>query len=398
VNPRIGCAIRHKDSWYALVTVTDPLTKKRRYIKRKAKPDTKSAALELARQLARSIDRDAARPYGSPATLHQLLDHFAEHYVFPAEYVDERKISGYRSHASITGYLDAIKATMRDVSLGALTYGMLRNLKLALLKQETTGSKVRREKRKADPVTRSLANVHRILATVRHALRIAERESWISRNPFEQGPPLINPKDEKGRQRICSRAEEAALLRACERCADPDCKPCGGDASEGPCRDAGERLHLRVVLICAFDTGMRRGEILSLDWNDVDLKHSVIRVRAFNTKTMTGREVPITSRLAFELRRTAKSLGTTGRVFSIAGVRRSFSTAKRLAKVEGLRFHDIRHTAATRMVEGGMSLAEVGRILGHSEPRTTYRYTNANAATLERAAAIMEAYQASGSS
>jgi integrase len=378
VNPRVGCAIRHKDSWYALVTVTDPMTKKRRYIKRKAKPDTKSAALELARQLAQSIGRDAARPYGSPSTLYQLLEHFVDHYVFPAEYVEGRKIAGYRSHASITGYIDAIRATMKDIPMSVLTYGMIRNLRLALLKQETTQSRaIRKKNPKALPVTRTLANVHRILAVVRHALNIAEREAWIDRNPFEQGPPLINPKDEKGRQRICSREEETALLDACNE---------------------DERRHLRSVLICAFDTGMRRGEILSLDWNDVDLKHSVIRVRAFNTKTMTGREVPITSRLAFELRRTAKSLGSTGRVFSIAGVRRSFSTAKRLAKVEGLRFHDIRHTAATRMVEGGMSLAETGRILGHSEPRTTYRYTNANAATLERAAAIMEAYQASGSS
>jgi integrase len=378
VNPRVGCAIRHKDSWYALVTVTDPMTKKRRYIKRKAKPDTKSAALELARQLAQSIGRDAARPYGSPSTLYQLLEHFVDHYVFPAEYVEGRKIAGYRSHASITGYIDAIRATMKDIPMSVLTYGMIRNLRLALLKQETTQSRaIRKKNPKALPVTRTLANVHRILAVVRHALNIAEREAWIDRNPFEQGPPLINPKDEKSRQRICSREEETALLDACNE---------------------DERRHLRSVLICAFDTGMRRGEILSLDWNDVDLKHSVIRVRAFNTKTMTGREVPITSRLAFELRRTAKSLGSTGRVFSIAGVRRSFSTAKRLAKVEGLRFHDIRHTAATRMVEGGMSLAETGRILGHSEPRTTYRYTNANAATLERAAAIMEAYQASGSS
>jgi integrase len=376
VNPRVGCAIRHKDSWYALVTVTDPMTKKRRYIKRKAKPDTKSAALELARQLAQSIGRDAARPYGSPSTLYQLLEHFVDHYVFPAEYVEGRKIAGYRSHASITGYIDAIRATMKDIPMSVLTYGMIRNLRLALLKQETTQSRaIRKKNPKALPVTRTLANVHRILAVVRHALNIAEREAWIDRNPFEQGPPLINPKDEKSRQRICSREEETALLDACNE---------------------DERRHLRSVLICAFDTGMRRGEILSLDWNDVDLKHSVIRVRAFNTKTMTGREVPITSRLAFELRRTAKSLGSTGRVFSIAGVRRSFSTAKRLAKVEGLRFHDIRHTAATRMVEGGMSLAETGRILGHSEPRTTYRYTNANAATLERAAAIMEAYQSSG--
>jgi integrase len=354
------------------------MTKKRRYIKRKAKPDTKSAALELARQLAQSIGRDAARPYGSPSTLYQLLEHFVDHYVFPAEYVEGRKIAGYRSHASITGYIDAIRATMKDIPMSVLTYGMIRNLRLALLKQETTQSRaIRKKNPKALPVTRTLANVHRILAVVRHALNIAEREAWIDRNPFEQGPPLINPKDEKSRQRICSREEETALLDACNE---------------------DERRHLRSVLICAFDTGMRRGEILSLDWNDVDLKHSVIRVRAFNTKTMTGREVPITSRLAFELRRTAKSLGSTGRVFSIAGVRRSFSTAKRLAKVEGLRFHDIRHTAATRMVEGGMSLAETGRILGHSEPRTTYRYTNANAATLERAAAIMEAYQASGSS
>lgn len=79
------------------------------------------------------------------------------------------------------------------------------------------------------------------------------------------------------------------------------------------------------------------------------------------------------------------------RVFGITDtVKRSWATAKRVAGVTDLRFHDLRHTCATRLVQGGLPIAEVSRILGHTSIVTTFRYTNADDSTLDRAVAILE--------
>jgi integrase len=60
---------------------------------------------------------------------------------------------------------------------------------------------------------------------------------------------------------------------------------------------------------------------------------------------------------------------------------------------DGLFIHSLRHTAATRLVKGQMPLQMVGRILGHSQPQTTYRYLSADAETTAQAARILEAFQ-----
>lgn len=76
-------------------------------------------------------------------------------------------------------------------------------------------------------------------------------------------------------------------------------------------------------------------------------------------------------------------------VFGITdNVKRSFTAARNAAGLSDVRFHDLRHTAATRLVRGELPLPEVGRILGHTQPKTTYRYVNADASTASRAAAI----------
>ncbi len=62
--------------------------------------------------------------------------------------------------------------------------------------------------------------------------------------------------------------------------------------------------------------------------------------------------------------------------------------------VDGLTLHPLRHTAATRLVKGQMPLQIVGRILGHSQPQTTYRYLSADTEAAARAAAILESFQA----
>ena len=78
---------------------------------------------------------------------------------------------------------------------------------------------------------------------MRRLLNIAEREGWILRNPMRSGDPLISIADERKRKRIFTRDEELRLLAACEN---------------------RYQKHLRPILICALDTGMRRGEISGL--------------------------------------------------------------------------------------------------------------------------------------
>ena len=150
-------------------------------------------------------------------------------------------------------------------------------------------------------------------------------------------------------------------------------------------------------MVAALDTGMRKGKLLKLRWNQVDLEGRVILVRAFHTKTMTARDVPVASRLSAELQRLwdISPKDPEGLVFGIRdNVRLAFDSARTDAGLSDVRFHDLRHTAATRLVQKGLSLAEVGRILGHSQPTTTYRYVNPDAATLRRAADALDTFHA----
>jgi len=105
---------------------------------------------------------------------------------------------------------------------------------------------------------------------------------------------------------------------------------------------------------------------------------------------MKERQVAITTRLALELEGLKASApgDPNGLVFCILdNVKRSFTAARSKAGLKDLRFHDLRHTAATRLVGAHIPLSEVGRVLGHSQANTTYRYVNANIEAAKRAAA-----------
>jgi integrase len=182
----------------------------------------------------------------------------------------------------------------------------------------------------------------------------------------------VSAADEKKRERILTREEEKRLLEFC----------------------VGRRAHLRPVIICALDTGMRYGEIAKLTWADVDFFNKVIRVQALNTKTLTSRQVPITKRLEKELLGIWKNgQAPTDKVFGIGNtIKTPFGNAREAAGLPDLHFHDLRHTAATRMIKQRVPLQEVGRILGHTQANTTYRYVNANADTAKRAALALDAF------
>jgi integrase len=87
------------------------------------------------------------------------------------------------------------------------------------------------------------------------------------------------------------------------------------------------------------------------------------------------------------------------KVFGISdNVRNSFKSACKEAGIkhgglDGMTIHSLRHTAATRLVQGQMPIQMVGRILGHTQVNTTYRYLSANAEIAQQAAAIFDALQ-----
>src|SRR5262249_33734839 len=114
-----------------------------------------------------------------------------------------------------------------------------------------------------------------------------------------------------------------------------------------------------------------------------------------NTKTMRERQVAMTERLSHELLAIYQksTMEPEALVFGIKdNVKKSFTSARKSAGLLDVRFHDLRHTNATRLVSAHMPLWEVGRVLGHTQTNTTYRYVNANVETAQRAAAKLDAF------
>ena len=112
------------------------------------------------------------------------------------------------------------------------------------------------------------------------------------------------------------------------------------------------------------------------------------------------RKVSITERLFYELSElwVKSDRKLTENVFKMKTFRRAFATACKMAKIktgglDGFTIHSCRHTTATRLVQGKMPIQLVGKILGHENVNTTFRYLSATDETLREAASILESIQ-----
>jgi excisionase family DNA binding protein len=158
--------------------------------------------------------------------------------------------------------------------------------------------------------------------------------------------------------------------------------------------------HLLPIVLTALCTAMRRSEILSLKWDQVDLGKKMVRVE--KTKSGKPRVIPINSVLLDEFSRLKRANGKSEYVFLDPAKRRpmkdiktAFKSACARAKknpddekdpgIVGLRFHDLRHNAASKMVEAGIDLVTVSKILGHSSIQTTMRYAHPTPENMRRA-------------
>jgi integrase len=187
------------------------------------------------------------------------------------------------------------------------------------------------------------------------------RKEWglAVSNPVKQ---IRMPKPGKPRQRRLEAGEEEALLEACKA-------------------SGAHYLHSFVVL--AIETGMRFSEIAGLQWENVSVGNRTIFLP--DTKNGHPRNVPLSSRALTAVNALPRSI--SGKVFWVkaGSIRSAFLIALDKAKaihadtpmlMAGLRFHDLRHEAVTRLFEKGLNPIEVGMVSGHRTLSMLQRYTH----------------------
>jgi integrase len=136
---------------------------------------------------------------------------------------------------------------------------------------------------------------------------------------------------------------------------------------------------VRLLLL----TGARRGEVLGMRWDDIDLTAGTWTKPASLTKQRQLHQVPLSGparQLLSEIRSATKHPGEfvfPGRDKGHReGIKRDWADLLKDAGITGLRIHDLRHTFASMLVSGGHSLELIGSLLGHSQASTTFRYAH----------------------
>ncbi|MGI8837781.1 MAG: tyrosine-type recombinase/integrase [Pyrinomonadaceae bacterium] len=359
---------QNEQCWIARTSVTDDQGR-RRYLKRRAK--SKSDAEAKLKILLRQIDDEGSKVVDfNQLTFNDLANYYEKIYLHEAVYVGGQKVSGFRDVARPRQLLKHFRDFFGRTKLREITYG---NLISYRDKRFKTLTQYQRQ--------RTTASWNREAAVLRRIFNVALQQGWILKNPFHCGDPLLIISAERRRERILTLTEEARLLEACD--SHPYRKP------------------LKPLLVFLVDTGCRKSEALKLCWRSVCFNSRIVTIEGMTTKTLKTRQVMMTERIYKEFvalwEVSSKDLNRC--VFGITdNVRKSFASACQIAGikhggVDGLTLHSLRHTAATRLVKGQMPLQMVGRILGHSQPQTTYRYLSADAETTAQAAAILEAFQ-----
>jgi integrase len=133
--------------------------------------------------------------------------------------------------------------------------------------------------------------------------------------------------------------------------------------------------HLTPLVLLAMNTGLRRGELLSLRWSDINLDARLLTVRAETAKSGKQRHIPLNAEATKVLRTWAgRSEGDC--VFGVSDVKTAWVALVRAAGLENFRFHDLRHHFASKLVMAGVDLNTVRELLGHSDIKMTLRYSH----------------------
>ena len=211
---------------------------------------------------------------------------------------------------------------------------------------------------------RSPATCNRELAAVRHFFNKSIEWGYLYVSPCAGIKPLKEP---KGRVRYLTVEEAAALIDKADK-------------------------RIRPIIVMCLETGMRKTEVLTTKWDNVDMAARSIFIPT--TKNGESRNVPMSERLA-EILDDIPRMDSSPYVFhhlkgKRAGTRYldvdgAFTAACGKAGIKEFRFHDLRHTAASHMAMAGVPIAVVGAVLGHKTLAMTQRYSHLSPSSMKDA-------------
>jgi len=343
---RCQCA---NPTWRYQIDYYDPTGKRIR----KDFEKKKDADAELGKRVSlRAEGRylDVKKEYKT--TLKQLLKKYKENYQEQPSYKTWKKYchENFKVHFGE----DTLLANIRYVDLE--TY---RNLL--------------RQKRTKSGAVRKDGTVNREMSSLSHLFTKAVEWEMVEQNPFEKGKSLLLKEDNE-RLRYLEEDELQALLAECPQ-------------------------HLRGIVTCAVNTGMDRGEILKLKWEQI--QKGFIHLEVY--KTRPAGKIPINNDLEQLFKEIRLEQGPGAKyVFTYAksedrlkgrrpvrkrkgpapvperirSIKTAFSAALRRAGIEDFRFKDLRHTFASHMVMRGAAMKELQELMGHRDMKMTNRYAH----------------------
>ena len=198
------------------------------------------------------------------------------------------------------------------------------------------------------------ATVNREIACLKHMFNIAIRDGKIDSNPATK--VKLRPENNV-RDRVISYDEFKKLL---------DCSP----------------EYMEPVLLTAYYTAMRKGEIIGLEWDRVDLKAGFVRLRPEDTKTKEGRSIPLHPLLTKMLQEVKVRSLKHSFVFTrngepinpLGSFKEDFRKACDEAGIENFRFHDLRHVAINNWRKAGHDYFKIMKATGHKTMAVFKRY------------------------
>ena len=281
--------------------------------------------------------------------LNKRKDEVAQRKKLPERYMPEIKFSdfvdneylplyakGLKSYPTIKGKCEKLKKMIGDKFLHEITSRVVQGLKQQLIEQGAADN------------------------TVNNDLNAL---SGIFTQAIEWGKALINPVHKvkrfrmKERKRTLEKWEQDALIIAT------------GKEKKAP--------YLQAMVIFDLNTGLRKGELLSLKWSDIDYENNQLHVRAEIAKYNKDRYIDLVIHALIVLRSLPKRgefvfCDSQGKPFK--NFRRSFQSAVTRAKLKDVVIHDLRHTYGANCVMAGVSLAVVQKWMGHASIETTIKH------------------------